>query len=161
MILCFALLLGHLITILGYIPFSSLGVSSCDTDILLRGDKSQSMRNSALEGGCGSQTPGYSDTTGNLKGEWGSGNLAYHRVRLCKRKTILPHTLKSLREEIFLACPNCLFLVEKGIYDLLRVDQKLNTFCRKRSSRREVYWLNPWGLSRYLICMETSRLYAI
>ena len=55
------------------------------------------------------------------------------------------------------ACPNCLFTEEKDIYDLLRVDQRVNTFCKKGCLGREAYWLNPWGLSRYLTIMKKSR----
>ena len=44
-----------------------------------------------------------------------------------------------------------------GTYHLLRVDQRLNTFCREECSVREAYWLNP-GVSRYLISMENSVL---
>jgi hypothetical protein len=66
--LSLALLLEDLITILGYIPFSPMSVSSCDMDILLRGNKSQSMIGApALKGGFGSQIPRDSDTAGNLK----------------------------------------------------------------------------------------------
>lgn len=48
-----------------------------------------------------------------------------------------------------LSCTNCLFVVEEDARDLLRLDQRLNTSHRKRSSERELYWLNPWSLSRY------------
>ena len=41
-------------------------------------------------------------------------------------------------------------------YNLLRVDQRLNTFCRKECLGRKAYWLNPQGPSRYLISMENS-----
>jgi hypothetical protein len=34
----------------------------------------------------------------------------------------------SLRRKTVLACPNCLFMAEKGALDLLRVYPKLNTF---------------------------------
>jgi hypothetical protein len=33
-----------------------------------------------------------------------------------------------------------------GAYHLLRVDLRLNTFCRMDSLGREAYWLNPQGL---------------
>ena len=59
-----------------------------------------------------------------------------------------------------LTCPKCLLVVKINAYDLLRVDQRLNTFCRKECLGREGYWLNPWGLSIYiyLIRMQNSRL---
>jgi hypothetical protein len=43
---------------------------------------------------------------------------------------------------------------EAGV--LLRVNQGLNTFCRKGCSGREAHWLNIQGLSRF-ISMEYSR----
>ena len=36
-----------------------------------------------------------------------------------------------LMKETVLACPNCLFMVERGYIKLTHVCQKLNTFCRK------------------------------
>lgn len=44
---------------------------------------------------------------------------------------------------------------------LLKVDHRLNSFCRKECLGREAYWLNPQGSSRYLISMEDSVLYAM
>ena len=43
-----------------------------------------------------------------------------------------------------------------GACHLLRVDQRLNFFCRKECPGREVYWLHLHDLSRYLISMEHS-----
>ena len=60
-------------------------------------------------------------------------------------------------DETVLACPNCLFLAEKDANNFLRVDQGLNTFCRKGCPGREAHWLNTRGLSGYLISMENSR----
>lgn len=37
----------------------------------------------------------------------------------------------SLMKETALACPNCLFMAHEDSCDLLRVNQRLNTFCRK------------------------------
>jgi hypothetical protein len=45
-------------------------------------------------------------------------------------------------------------------FDLLRVYQKLNIFCRKEFPGRKSHWLDIQGLSRYLISIENSRLYA-
>ena len=45
-----------------------------------------------------------------------------------------------------------------GAYHLLRVDQRLNTFCKKECPGREAYWLNTQSLSGYLISMENSVL---
>jgi hypothetical protein len=42
-----------------------------------------------------------------------------------------------------LTCPKCLLVVKINAYDLLRVDQRLNTFCRKECPGREAYCLNP------------------
>jgi hypothetical protein len=33
----------------------------------------------------------------------------------------------------------------KVLYNFLRVDQRLNTFGRKKCPGREAYWLNPQG----------------
>ena len=45
-------------------------------------------------------------------------------------------------------------------YNLLRVGQRLNTFCRKDCLGREADWPKPWGPSRYLISIENSGLLA-
>jgi hypothetical protein len=37
-------------------------------------------------------------------------------------------------------------LWKMGAYHLLRMDLRLNTFCRKECPGRDTYWLNPWGL---------------
>lgn len=50
---------------------------------------------------------------------------------------------------------------ENDAYNLLRVDQRLNAFCRKECLRREAHWISPWtGPPRYFINMESSGLYA-
>ena len=67
-----------------------------------------------------------------------------------------------MRETIF-ACLNCLFFMENGIYNLLSVDQRLNTFCRRECKGVEVFLGQTLGalLSRYLISIENSVLYVI
>ena len=70
-----------------------------------------------------------------------------------------PH--RVLRKETVLTSPNCLLMVEKDAYNLLRVDQKLNTFPRREYLGREACWLDIKGLSRYFISLENSRLYVI
>jgi hypothetical protein len=47
-------------------------------------------------------------------------------------------------------------MADRNIY-LLRVNQRLNTFCRKGCPGKEAHWLNTGGLSRYLIRMENCR----
>jgi hypothetical protein len=44
---------------------------------------------------------------------------------------------------------------------LLRMNQRLNNFCRKVFPGREAHWLNTLGLSIYLISIESSKFYAI
>jgi hypothetical protein len=44
-------------------------------------------------------------------------------------------------------------MVDEEAYILLRVSQRLNSFCRKGCPGREAHWLN----TRYLISMENSR----
>ena len=48
-------------------------------------------------------------------------------------------------------------MADVNSYNLLRMNQGLNTFCRKGCPGREAHWLNTRGLSRYLISMENSR----
>ena len=50
-----------------------------------------------------------------------------------------------------------LFMVDMNAYVLFRVNQGLNTVCGKGCPGREAHWLNPLGLSRYLISIENSR----
>ena len=45
-------------------------------------------------------------------------------------------------------------------YVLLSVNQELNTFCGKECPGKEVHWLDTPSLSRYLISMENSGIYA-
>jgi hypothetical protein len=45
-----------------------------------------------------------------------------------------------------------------GACHIPRVDQRLNTFCKKECPGRKAYWLNPQSLSGYLISMENSVL---
>ena len=62
-----------------------------------------------------------------------------------------------VRDEKVLASPYCysLFLMENGADNLLSVDQRLNTLCRKECLGKEVCWC-PWGgPSGYLIGMVT------
>jgi hypothetical protein len=44
-------------------------------------------------------------------------------------------------------------------YNLLKVDERLNSFCRMDCMGREAYWLNPLG-NRYFISMVNSVLCA-
>ena len=53
-----------------------------------------------------------------------------------------------------------LFMAGEDASNLLRVNKKLNSFCRKGCLGREARWLNTWSLSRHLISMENSRFYA-
>lgn len=55
---------------------------------------------------------------------------------------------QSLMRETFINCPNCLFKAGRGTYDLLGVNQGLNTFCKQEFVAREAYWLNPGGGDR-------------
>jgi hypothetical protein len=48
-------------------------------------------------------------------------------------------------------------MADVNSYNLLRMNQGLNTFCRKGCPGREAHWLNTRGLSGYLISMENSR----
>jgi hypothetical protein len=48
-------------------------------------------------------------------------------------------------------------MVDMNAYVLFRVNQGLNTVCGKGCPGREAHWLNPLGLSRYLISIENSR----
>lgn len=67
---------------------------------------------------------------------------------------------RFLMRETVLACPNCLLMVKMDAYNLFRVVQRLNIFCKKEHSGKEAYWLNLQdGPSRYLIGMENSVLY--
>ena len=51
-----------------------------------------------------------------------------------------------------------LYLMAKvNAYTLVRVNWRLNTFCRKECPGRVANWLNTQGLSRYLISTETAR----
>ena len=60
-----------------------------------------------------------------------------------------------LGSKLFIDCS----LWKMDAYQLLRVDQRLNTFCRKECLGREAYWLNlPQSPSRYLISMKNSVL---
>jgi hypothetical protein len=58
--------------------------------------------------------------------------------------------LHVLHDEKHSPCLSILFidysLWKMGAYQLLRVDQRLNTFCREECPGRDVYWLNPRGL---------------
>lgn len=67
-----------------------------------------------------------------------------------------------MRETIF-ACLNCLFFMENGIYHLLSVAQRLNTFGRRECKGGEAFLGQTLGalLSRYLISIENSVLYVI
>lgn len=49
-------------------------------------------------------------------------------------------------------------MVDVNVYTLLRVNQELNSFCRKECLGREADWLNLLVLSRYLIIMERSKI---
>lgn len=70
-----------------------------------------------------------------------------------------PHCI--LMKETVLACPDCLFMVDEDALVLLRVNQELNTFCRKGCPGRKAHWLNTWVLSRYLVSIENIRFYAM
>jgi hypothetical protein len=52
-----------------------------------------------------------------------------------------------------------LFMAGEDASNLLRVNKKLNSFCRKGCLGREAHWLNTQGLSRYLISTKNSRFY--
>ena len=54
-----------------------------------------------------------------------------------------------------------LTMVDMNANTLLRMSQRLNTFCREKCPRREAHWLNAEGVSRYLISMENFRFYAM
>lgn len=60
-----------------------------------------------------------------------------------RRQSLLNHTV--------------LFMMDEGVYDLLRVSQRLNTFYRKGCPGKEVHWLHTYGLARHLINMKNSR----
>jgi hypothetical protein len=52
-------------------------------------------------------------------------------------------------------------MVEEDAYILLRVNQRLNTVCRKGCPGREAHLINTQGLSRYLISTENSGFYVM
>ena len=55
---------------------------------------------------------------------------------------------------LFIDCLTC----KMDAYYLLRVDQRLNTFCRKGCPGREAYCLDPQAPSQYLISRENTVL---
>ena len=84
---------------------------------------------------------------GNGRG-WEDGEL-----QLSSAFSMLPHNglfgfcfcfMKEtvLGSKLFIGCS----LWKLDAYHLLKVDLRLNTFCRKECPGREAYWLNPQGL---------------
>jgi hypothetical protein len=66
-------------------------------------------------------------------------------VWLCMAKAF-PTVVLDKRDSPCLSIPFIYCSLWKmGAFDLLRVDQRLNTFCRKKCLGREAYWLNPLG----------------
>jgi hypothetical protein len=75
---------------------------------------------------------------------------------LCPSLLPLPRR-PSLVKKTVLVVQTILFMLDEDAYILLRVDQTLNTFCKKGCPGRGAHWLNTQGLSSYLISMENSR----
>ena len=74
-------------------------------------------------------------------GDWGVA--LYEKLPPMEAQSLLNHIV--------------LFMVDEGVYDLLRVSQRLNTFYRKGWPGSKAHWLHTQGLARYLISMKNSR----
>ena len=81
------------------------------------------------------------------------GPSAEEVAQLCMTKAF---PQRFLMRETVVAIPNCLLMVKMDVYNLFRVDQRLNIFCKKERSGREAYWLNPQDSpSRHLLAWRT------
>ena len=68
------------------------------------------------------------------------GSMALYDEDFASRLFLMRETV--LGSKLFIDCSSW----KMGAYHLLRVDQRLNTFCRKECLGREAYWLSPLGL---------------
>jgi hypothetical protein len=80
-------------------------------------------------------------------------------AKLCMTKPHHHHHCGPWWRRWSLLIQTLLLMADEDAYTLLRVNQRLNTFCSKGCPGRETHWINTWGLSRDFISMENSRFY--